>query len=123
MNTNTAITPASAALCERLQTIKRTYRLTFDTIAKQAGMSRSTVINQMNGHFNIDVRVMLAIATLCPDVSADYLLRGRGDILAQDNMAACTIPLTNLEARVTQLEKMMNNITENGGNGSATQNL
>ena len=109
MNTNTAITPASAALCERLLTIKRTYRLTFDTIAKQAGMSRSTVINQMNGHFNIDVRVVLAIGTLCPDVSADYLLRGRGDILAQDK-AIDNTALANLEQRVKNIEEAIGKI-------------
>jgi transcriptional regulator with XRE-family HTH domain len=109
MNTNTAITPASAALCERLLTIKRTYRLTFDTIAKQAGMSRSTVINQMNGHFNIDVRVMLAIATLCPDVSADYLLRGIGSIHTQGK-AIDNTTLANLEQRVKNIEEAIGKI-------------
>lgn len=105
MNTNTAITPASAALCERLLTIKRTYRLTFDTIAKQAGMSRSTVINQMNGHFNIDVRVVLAIGTLCPHVSADYLLRGQGGIHTPIIPTQDTTTLADLESRVSELEQ------------------
>ncbi len=85
MTTNSAITPASAALCERVLHIKKAYRLTFDAIATETGMSRSTVINQINGRFNLDIRVVLAVGTLCPDVSADYLLRGRGDIQMQGN--------------------------------------
>ncbi len=109
MTTNSAITPASAALCERVLHIKKAYRLTFDAIAAEAGMSRSTVINQINGRFNLDIRVVLAVGTLCPDVSADYLLRGRGDI----HIVTSNSTTTELETRIARLEQMIEKIMGN----------
>lgn len=109
MTNNSAITPASAALCERVLHIKKAYRLTFDAIAAEAGMSRSTVINQMNGRFNLDIRVVLAVGALCPDVSADYLLRGRGDMHQQASNSATA----ELETRIARLEQTMEKVIEN----------
>ncbi len=109
MTNNSAITPASAALCERVLHIKKEYRLTFDAIAAEAGMSRSTVINQINGRFNLDIRVVLAVGTLCPDVSADYLLRGRGDI----HIVTSNSKTTELETRIAHLEQMIEKIMGN----------
>lgn len=110
MTSNSAITPASAALCERVLHIKKAYRLTFDAIAAEAGMSRSTVINQINGRFNLDIRVVLAVGALCPDVSADYLLRGRGDMRQNPNYTQLNkkdTTLSYLELRILRLEKIV----------------
>lgn len=109
MTNNSAITPASAALCERVLHIKKAHRLTFDAIAAEAGMSRSTVINQINGRFNLDIRVVLAVSTLCPDVSADYLLRGRGDMHQQASKSTTT----ELEIRIARLEQTIEKVIEN----------
>lgn len=100
MNTNSAITPQSEALQKRVLMVKKTYRLTIDSIASAAGMYRPTVTNQLNGKFNIDVRVLLAIAQLAPDVSADWLLRGVGEMRSASLSA-------DLEARVSRLEKLL----------------
>ena len=106
MSTNPAITPASSALCERVLRTKKAYRLTFQQIAEVSGMSRSTIINQLNGYFNIDIRVVLAVAQLCPDVSADYLLRGRGDMYAATT-STCKHHDNDLEARIVRLEQII----------------
>lgn len=126
MSTNPAITPASSALCERVLRTKKAYRLTFLQIAEVSGMSRSTIINQLNGYFNIDIRVVLAVAQLCPDVSADYLLRGRGEMYAAAHTAAAMSaattattptaatttsanghPNADLESRIARLEQII----------------
>lgn len=109
MTNNSAITPASAALCERVLRIKKAYRLTFDAISAEAGMSRSTVINQINGRFNLDIRVVLAVSTLCPDVSADYLLRGYGDMHTATNNSTTA----ELEIRIARLEHIISQMIEN----------
>ncbi len=108
MSTNTAITPASSALCERVLKTKKANRLTFQQIAEVSGMSRSTIINQLNGYFNIDIRVVLAVAQLCPDVSADYLLRGRGEMYATTTSESGH-PNTDLESRIARLEQIIDN--------------
>lgn len=96
MKSNSAITPESAALHERVLTAKKKCKVTFDAIAKEAGMYRPTVTNQINGHFNIDVRVLLAVARLCPDISAEWLLRGTGDMTKSE-----------LSERISRLEKLL----------------
>ena len=108
MSTNPAITPASSALCERVLKTKKANRLTFQQIAEVSGMSRSTIINQLNGHFNIDIRVVLAVVELCPDVSADYLLRGRGEMCVAATSASGHHD-TDLESRVARLEQIIDN--------------
>lgn len=107
MSTNPAITPASSALCERVLKTKKANRLTFLQIAEVSGMSRSTIINQLNGYFNIDIRVVLAVAQLCPDVSADYLLRGRGEMYAATTNESGHSD--DLESRIARLEQIIDN--------------
>ncbi len=101
---NTALTPASLELLARVKQAKQINRLTIMQIAKEAGMHQPTVTNQLNGHFNLDVRVVLAVAKLCPNVSAEFLLRGNGDVLIDrtDN-----VKQAQLEARVARLERLV----------------
>lgn len=102
--TNTALTPASLELLARVKQAKQINRLTIMQIAKEAGMHQPTVTNQLNGHFNLDIRVVLAVAKLCPNVSAEFLLRGDGDMLTDSNDNA---KQAQLEARVARLERLM----------------
>ena len=97
--TNPAITPESAALSERVRQAKRINHLTLEQIASAAGMYRPTVTNQINGKYNLDIRVVLAVSSLCPDISAEWLLRGEGDIIAANN--------TSIEARIARLEQLI----------------
>lgn len=101
---NTALTPASLELLERVKKAKQINRLTIMQIAKEAGMHQPTVTNQLNGHFNLDIRVVLAVAKLCPNISAEFLLRGNGDVLTESNDNARQ---AQLEARVARLERLI----------------
>lgn len=102
--TNTALTPASLELLARVKQAKQINRLTIMQIAKEAGMHQPTVTNQLNGHFNLDIRVVLAVAKLCPNISAEFLLRGNGDVLIDrtDN-----VKQAQLEARIARLERLI----------------
>lgn len=101
--TNTALTPASLELLARVKQAKQINRLTIMQIAKEAGMHQPTVTNQLNGHFNLDIRVVLAVAKLCPNVSAEFLLRGNGEALTDSND---NVKQEQLEARVARLERL-----------------
>lgn len=77
---NKALTPDTLALLERVQIARKKNNLTLISIANEAGMAQSTVVNQFRGKFNLDLRVVLAVARMCPNVSAEYLLRGKGEV-------------------------------------------
>lgn len=96
---NTAITNESAALLERVRKAKQMFKLSNENVANAAGMYRPTVCNQLQGRYNLDIRVVLAVARLCPEVSAEWLLRGSGDILRRDS--------PDILARIERLESLI----------------
>ena len=105
--TNTALTPASLELLARVKQAKQINRLTIMQIAKEAGMHQPTVTNQLNGHFNLDIRVVLAVAKLCPNVSAEFLLRGHGEMYAATTSESGHP--NDLELRIARLEQIIDN--------------
>ncbi|MBO7234128.1 MAG: hypothetical protein J6V13_03975 [Paludibacteraceae bacterium] len=70
-------------LLERVRMAKKAYRLSNNLIAQAANMSIGTVTNQMQGKYHLDIRVLMAILSLCNDLSAEWLMRGRGDMMYQ----------------------------------------
>ena len=120
---NINLAPEYTALLERVKQAKRINRLTIAQIADTAGMNRPTVTNQLNGKFPLDIRVLLAVAKLCDNVSAEYLLRGDGDIIKNDTTATLFTPknddfssknidffLHTTELRLQKLENTVNQI-------------
>lgn len=80
------LSPEAAALLERLNQARRLNGITIAQIAAALGTYQTTVTNQLNGKHALDVRVLLAISTMCPDISSDWLLRGKGDIIRKPDM-------------------------------------
>ena len=99
MKPNTAITPDSKALIARIREAMRYKNISITAVAKEAGMCRPTVTNQLSGYYNLDIRVVLAVARLCQNVSADYILRGNGELLSPQQSA--------LETRISRIEKLL----------------
>ena len=62
-------------LLKRVQQVKQKHRLSVSQIAKQAEMAKSTAQNQIHGKFKLDIDLVGAILELCPDVSAEWLMR------------------------------------------------
>ena len=109
---NSAITPECTALLERVRQAKRLYKLSVQIIANEAGMFRPTVQNQLYGRYNLDIRVVLAVARLCPDVSCDWLLRGEGDIIKgaaapSDRTLLYEDSITSIDTRLQNIEKLL----------------
>jgi len=76
-------TPANEALRERIKIARKICGVTVAQIAEKVGTYRPTISNQLTGKHSIDIMVVLAIAQLCPNISAEWLLRGEGNIEKQ----------------------------------------
>jgi len=53
------------------------------SLAASAGMNERNVSNQVNGDTELSMKLLLAILDIFPDVSAEWLLRGTGSMVAQ----------------------------------------
>ncbi len=116
LTNNTAITPDCTALLERVQQVKRLNKLSVETIANAAGMHRPTIQNQLYGRYNLDIRVVLAVARLCPNVSCNWLLRAEGNMLLDasepnreqpQETKNTDINLQQIDARLENIEKLL----------------
>ena len=67
-------------LLDRLTQAKRLYKLSAAKIAATAGMAVSTAQNQLFGRYKLDIDIVNAVLSLCPDLSAEWLMRGEGQM-------------------------------------------
>ena len=104
----TPLPPDAAALLERCKQARQLNRLSIAAVATEAGMRKATVSNQFSGYFNLDIRVVLAVARMCPNVSAEYLLRGQGDIIRDGDSRQ----YAEIIDRIEKIEQTMNNIAK-----------
>ena len=86
-------------LLERVLQAKRLYKLSAAKIAHQAGMAVSTAQNQLFGRYKLDIDILSAVLALCPDLSAEWLMRGAGTIRKK------TIELSDIIKRIEALEQ------------------
>lgn len=50
-------------------------------LAKEHGLNQKTLNNQLNGDTSVSLSTILLISQALPDVSLEWLLRGKGDML------------------------------------------
>lgn len=62
----------------RIETLRDKYRLTAGQIAEIQGVNRSQVNRHLTGVYPLTLEDVLAILEIYPDLSAEWLLRGRG---------------------------------------------
>lgn len=68
----------------RIKYLQKTRKITNEQIANETGISKWSVSKQLNGIYKLNLDIILVLLRLCPDVSADWLLLGRGDIAHVD---------------------------------------
>lgn len=83
------------SLLERIQTALNEFGITPNALAKSNGLVQVTVNDQLRGKNKISVQTIEAVLNQITDLSAEWLLRGEGDMLKAD---ATPLPL----AEVTQ---------------------
>lgn len=64
----------------RIEILRKKYHLTAGMIAELQGIDRSQVNRHLTGKYPLSLEDILAIAELFPDLSLDWLLRGRGKV-------------------------------------------
>jgi len=71
----------------RIKQIQKLRHITNEQLSKETGIGKWTISKQLNGVYKLNLDVVLALLRLCPDVSADWLLMGRGDLTHADTRA------------------------------------
>lgn len=92
-------------MIERINEVKKVYRITNRQISDESGISINTVNKQLQGLYKVDVDVLAAIVRLCPEVDATWLLTGSkkyGEELRNR--------ISDLEADVAKIKVRLGNI-------------
>lgn len=58
-------------------------KITQEQLAAAAGISVWTLTKQLNGVYKLNIDVLFALFRLCPNLSADWILFGSGEMLKQ----------------------------------------
>ena len=74
---------SSAAILERVKQAKTEYRISVKRLAEHAGLNHHTVQNQLQGKYKLDIDVLSAIMELCPNLSAEWIIRGNSSQIEQ----------------------------------------
>lgn len=78
--------------------VKSDYKSSVNKFAAELGLRQTTLNDQINGKGKISACTLLAILSVRPDISAEWLLRGIG---AKNNSHS------SLESRVARLEQLI----------------
>ena len=71
-------------MLSRIKFILKDRKISQKQLAEAAGISAWTLTKQLNGVYKLNVDVLSALCRLCPNLSADWLLLGSGDIFRAD---------------------------------------
>ena len=55
-------------------------------LAEKANLSQPTIARQINGAINVSIELLYAILHECPEISADWLLMGKGEKYLSDSL-------------------------------------
>lgn len=66
---------------ERIQTLLRKKRISANELAKTIGISSTNVYGYLNGSSKAPMSFVVSVLESFPDVSAEWLLRGEGEML------------------------------------------
>lgn len=75
------------AMLERIRGIRASKAKSVNVFARLIGMSQTTVNGIMLGSRGISVDIIVAILTTFPDISAEWLMRGEGEMLRSEETA------------------------------------
>ena len=97
-----------------LQRIKELFKIKgFNSekkLAEAIGLNQKTLNQQLNGQRALSLDTVLAILSSFEEISAEWLLRGKGEVLDEDNMknafGAFMPDLQELHVKYSMLQKM-----------------
>lgn len=89
-------------MLKRIKYLQKARSITNDMLAEKSGVSVWSVQKQTAGIYKLNINIILALLSLCPDVSADWLLLGRGDMTNPST--------TDITKRIESLEQKLSSI-------------
>ena len=96
-------------MIERIKTLIAYLGLSTRAFAIKCGLRQNTLSNQLNGMRELSLSTVAAILEAYPEVSAEWLMRGNGQMLIQtDDNSAEIIRINKLVDTITTLQETIN---------------
>ena len=89
-------------MLKRIKYLQKTRGITNEMLAEKSGVSVWSVQKQTAGIYKLNINIVIALLALCPDVSADWLLLGRGE-MTNTNTNDITKRIEDLEQKISSL--------------------
>ena len=89
-------------MLKRIKYLQKARGITNEMLAEKSGVSVWSVQKQTAGVYKLNIDIILALLRLCPDVSADWLLLGRGD-MTNTTTSDITKRIENLEQKLSSI--------------------
>ena len=82
--------------------VKSDYKSSVNKFAAELGLRQTTLNDQINGNGKISTTTILSILQVRPDISAEWLLRGTGEMYIAEHPSH--------EERISRLERLIKDI-------------
>lgn len=101
------------AMLERLRGVRASKAKSVNNFAKLIGMSQTTVNGIMLGSRGVSVDIIIAVLTAFPDISAEWLMRGEGEMLRSEEAAQNALISEETIAHYTSVVKSYETLLAN----------
>lgn len=99
-------------MISRIKAVLAYSNMTETQFAKRLGVTQSSLNRVMRGATEISFKLVNAILTEFDEISAEWLMRGVGTMLAEDNSAAYNKRVDRLVDVIAMQQETINNLTE-----------
>lgn len=101
-------------MIERIKALVSYYKMTDRAFAIKCGIKQNTLSNQLNGAREVSLSTTTAILITFEDISAEWLLRGKGEMLISANKQEdeSTERISMLVDTIATLQKAINEQTK-----------
>lgn len=89
-------------MIDRIKTIISHYKLTDRAFALKCGIKQNTLSRQLSGVSDISMPTVLSVLEQFDDLSSEWLLKGRGEMLISDN--------AKKDASIERIERLVDTI-------------
>lgn len=96
----------------RIKAVLAYSNMTETQFAKRVGITQSSLNRTMRGATEISFKLVNAILTEFDEISAEWLMRGKGTMLAGDNTAAYNKRIDSLVDVVAMQQEIIKNLQE-----------
>lgn len=93
-----------SVVCQRIKAYLGDNKISIASFAKEIGMSQTTVNRQVSGGQALSSKVVEEFLRTFPDVSAEWLMRGRGEMFVDSDGQEKSLPSsTNIETDIWRI--------------------